>query len=41
MQSKTALVAGSQGVIGRNLIAHLEAEGGWDIIGLSRRAILD
>ena len=37
MQSKTALVAGAQGVIGRNLIAHLEAEGGWDIIGLSRR----
>lgn len=36
-QNKVALVAGAQGVIGRNLITHLEAEGGWDIIGLSRR----
>jgi nucleoside-diphosphate-sugar epimerase len=36
-QNKVALVAGAQGVIGRNLIAHLEKEGGWDIIGLSRR----
>jgi nucleoside-diphosphate-sugar epimerase len=34
---KTALVVGAQGVIGRNLIAHLETLDGWQIIGLSRR----
>lgn len=32
-----ALVVGAQGVIGGNLVAHLEALGDWDIIGLSRR----
>lgn len=37
MQHGTALIAGAQGVIGRNLIAELKAQGGWSIIGLSRR----
>lgn len=32
-----ALIAGAQGVIGRNLIGHLRAAGDWDIVGLSRR----
>jgi nucleoside-diphosphate-sugar epimerase len=35
--TKTALVAGAQGVIGRNLIDHLVSLGDWNIIGLSRR----
>ncbi|WP_022894405.1 SDR family oxidoreductase [Agromyces subbeticus] len=34
---QTALVVGARGVIGGNLIAHLEHEGDWKIIGLSRR----
>lgn len=34
---RTALVAGARGVVGSNLIGHLSAEGGWDVIGLSRR----
>ena len=37
MASRTALVVGARGVIGGNLIAHLEREGGWTIVGLSRR----
>ncbi|HET8729282.1 MAG TPA: SDR family oxidoreductase [Alphaproteobacteria bacterium] len=37
MQNKVALVVGAQGVIGRNLVAHLETLGDWDVIGLSRR----
>ncbi|MFP2895603.1 SDR family oxidoreductase [Corallococcus sp. 4LFB] len=32
-----ALVVGAQGIAGLNLIEHLEALGGWEIIGLSRR----
>ena len=36
-ESKVALVVGAQGVIGRNLIAHLQALGDWEVIGLSRR----
>lgn len=36
-QNKTALVVGAQGVIGRNLITHLQSLGDWDIVGLSRR----
>jgi nucleoside-diphosphate-sugar epimerase len=35
---KLAIIAGAQGVIGRNLIAHLRSLGDWDIVGLSRRA---
>ena len=41
MKKGTALVAGAQGVIGRNLIAELAVQGGWDIIGLSRRGGAD
>lgn len=37
MDEKTAVVVGARGVIGGNLIAHLEREGGWSIVGLSRR----
>jgi nucleoside-diphosphate-sugar epimerase len=33
-----AVVVGGLGVIGRNLIQHLESLGGWEVIGLSRRA---
>lgn len=35
--SKTALVVGAQGVIGRNLIEHLRTLDDWQIVGLSRR----
>lgn len=35
--NNTALVVGANGVIGSNLIAHLEQLGNWNIIGLSRR----
>lgn len=41
MKSNTALVVGARGVIGSNLINHLEALGDWDIIGLSRRGGTD
>ena len=37
LQRKTAVVIGSLGVIGRNLIAHLEQDEDWDLVGLSRR----
>ncbi|CAH0250781.1 SDR family oxidoreductase [Plantibacter cousiniae (nom. nud.)] len=36
MTQRTALVVGARGVIGGNLITHLEGLG-WDVIGLSRR----
>jgi nucleoside-diphosphate-sugar epimerase len=39
--NNTALVVGANGVIGSNLIAHLEELGNWDIIGLSRRGGID
>lgn len=35
--NKTALVVGANGVIGSNLIAHLEKSADWNIIGLSRQ----
>jgi nucleoside-diphosphate-sugar epimerase len=35
--NKVALVAGANGVIGRNLIDHLVHLGGWEVVGLSRR----
>jgi len=41
MTERTALVVGARGVIGGNLIAHLEREGGWNIVGLSRRGGTD
>lgn len=34
---KVAVVLGAQGVIGRNLIAHLESLGDWNVVGVSRR----
>ncbi|MGA7147407.1 MAG: SDR family oxidoreductase [Microbacterium sp.] len=37
MAQKTALVVGARGVIGGNLIDHLETTGEWNIVGLSRR----
>ncbi|MEV6646702.1 SDR family oxidoreductase [Amycolatopsis sp. NPDC051371] len=37
MERKTALVAGANGIIGRNLVEHLRADGGWDVISVSRR----
>jgi nucleoside-diphosphate-sugar epimerase len=41
MTNRTALVVGARGVIGGNLIDHLEREGGWSIVGLSRRGEID
>lgn len=41
MVRKTALVVGARGVIGGNLIDHLESVGGWDVVGLSRRVGTD
>ncbi|MCS5497793.1 SDR family oxidoreductase [Cnuibacter physcomitrellae] len=38
---RTALVVGARGVIGGNLISHLERQGGWSIVGLSRRGGVD
>ena len=38
MATRTAVVVGALGVIGRNLLLHLEADADWRIIGLSRRA---
>ncbi|MEA9984317.1 SDR family oxidoreductase [Subtercola sp. RTI3] len=37
MKKHTALVVGARGVIGGNLLRHLQNTGGWEIIGLSRR----
>jgi len=39
--TRTALVIGARGVIGGNLIRHLEQEGGWDVVGVSRRGGAD
>jgi nucleoside-diphosphate-sugar epimerase len=36
--SRVALVVGPHGVIGRNLVSHLEEQGGWEVVGLSRRS---
>ncbi|MDF2444466.1 MAG: hypothetical protein JWR01_2669 [Subtercola sp.] len=41
MAQRTALVVGARGVIGGNLIRHLEQDGGWRIVGLSRRGGTD
>jgi nucleoside-diphosphate-sugar epimerase len=37
MTENVALVVGARGVIGGNLVAHLEALDGWRVIGVSRR----
>jgi nucleoside-diphosphate-sugar epimerase len=34
--TKTALVAGASGLIGRRVVEHLLAAGGWNVIGLAR-----
>lgn len=38
---KVALVVGARGVIGTNLVDHLESLGDWRVIGLSRRGGVD
>lgn len=38
---KTAVVVGANGVIGGNLVEHLQRTGDWNIIGLSRRGGMD
>lgn len=38
---KTALVVGATGVVGRNLTDELQAQGDWEIVGLSRRGGAD
>ncbi len=37
MDEKTALVVGARGVIGGTLLEHLSQDGGWQVVGLSRR----
>jgi len=37
MDEKTALVVGARGVIGGTLVEHLAQDGGWQVVGLSRR----
>lgn len=37
MVQPTALIAGATGIVGRNLLRHLLAVGGWRIVALSRR----
>ena len=34
---RTAIVAGAFGAVGRALVGHLEALGGWDVVGVGRR----
>jgi nucleoside-diphosphate-sugar epimerase len=41
MTTRTALVVGARGVIGGNLIKHLDKEGDWAVVGLSRRGGTD
>ena len=41
MRQKTALVVGARGVIGGNLVGHLERVGGWNVVGISRRGGVD
>ena len=37
MSTKTALVAGGSGLIGRRVAEHLLGKGDWNVIGLARR----
>ena len=39
--SRVAVVVGANGVIGGNLVDHLQRTGDWDIVGLSRRGGTD
>ena len=36
-ERRTAIVAGAFGAVGRTLVRHLEALGGWDVVGVGRR----
>ncbi|WP_327238312.1 SDR family oxidoreductase [Streptomyces sp. NBC_01317] len=36
-EQKVALVVGANGVVGRDLVEHLQGLGDWDVVGLSRR----
>ena len=38
MRSKRIFITGAAGLVGQNLIAHLGAAGGWEIIGLDKHA---
>ncbi len=38
MANKTAVIVGALGVVGRNLLHHLEPDPDWELVGLSRRA---
>lgn len=38
MSSRTAVIAGATGIVGRALVAQLRASGDWDIVSVSRRA---
>lgn len=39
MASKTAVIAGALGIVGRALVDRLREAGGWDIVALSRRKL--
>ena len=41
MSAQVALVAGASGVVGRGLVEYLSYLDGWEVIGLSRRALDD
>lgn len=36
MAQRKALVAGSLGIVGRNVAGHLQRAGGWDVVGIAR-----
>lgn len=38
MAKGKAVIVGGLGIIGRNIIHALEGDGGWEVVGLSRRA---
>lgn len=39
MATKTAVIAGALGIVGRALVEQLRASGGWEIVALSRRKL--
>jgi nucleoside-diphosphate-sugar epimerase len=41
MSGNTALIVGVSGIVGRALVDHLTALGGWTVLGISRRAHAD
>jgi nucleoside-diphosphate-sugar epimerase len=38
-ERRTAIVAGAFGAVGRTLVEHLEALGGWEVVGIGRRGV--